>query len=181
MKTTPEDTRIPFRQILSIVKPDVDLRQLFFVLWRRKWWLAIPVLVMVSASVIYALKNIRPTYEASAMIKVAPSRFLNSSIRQITPGASIENANAENDALMRKLRSSEFLLKLAERLDLANQDERFKAAAKSLQARAPWISHEDALEAVILKTLREKIQVGKLATEQGLFRIFAQDGSPRMA
>lgn len=179
MKSSAENSKIPFREVLSIVKPDVDLKQFLFVLWRRKWWLVIPVIVMVSASVLYALKNIRPIYEASAMLKVAPGRLLNSSMREITPGASINTA--ENDALVRKLRSSEFLLKLAERLDLATRDEQLTAAAKSLQARAPWTSYEDALKSLILKTLLEKVQVGKLAGEQGLFRIFARDTSPKLA
>ncbi|MCL4708134.1 hypothetical protein KJ068_23495 [bacterium] len=181
MQNVSENLKIPFRTVLSIVKPDIDLKQFLFVLWRRKWWLAIPIALVVSASVIYALKNIRPIYEASAMIKVAPSRFLNSSMRQITPGASVDNVIAENDALVRKLRSSEFLLKLSQRLDLANRDNKYTAAARSLRAQAPWTSYEDALEAVILKALREKIQIVKLASEQGLFRIFARDTSPQLA
>ena len=179
MHSSSGNQNIPLRQVLDIVKQDIDLKHFLFVLWRRKWWFFIPVVLITVAGVVYAIHYIRPVYEASAMIRVAQKGLLNTSMRQVMPGTSVDDA--EQNALARKLRSSEYLLKLARRLDLVNRDEKISKSAGALQARAPWTTYDQALEALILKTLQQKIIIGKLASEQGLYRVFAKDDSPKLA
>jgi uncharacterized protein involved in exopolysaccharide biosynthesis len=178
MQNQNENGRATATQLLSLLNPaqQIDLRQYWFILWRRKWWVVLPSFLITCGSIVYALMYIRPIFEASATVQVAPGRLLNRSVQQVTPGAS---GGVDYTELRRRILSTNYLLQLARRLD-SIKDEGAVKAAQSLQLRAPSVSSDELLERIVVENLRKKISVGLIPGTQ-LFQISARDQSPQMA
>jgi uncharacterized protein involved in exopolysaccharide biosynthesis len=164
-------------QLLSLLsqKREFDWRQYWAVLWRRKWWVLIPIVLLTGASIAVALLFIRPIYEASATIQVLPSR-LQRSMREVTPGVS--NA-VDYRELQKKILNTPNLLQLIQRLEL-RKDALANETAKTLHAQAKWLPYDEVLERVLLEMLRENLAVQMNPGAQ-LFQITARNESPRMA
>ncbi|MGH7495687.1 MAG: GumC family protein [bacterium] len=153
----------------------IDLRQYWATLCRRKWWIIVPCFLITGASVAYALLFIRPVYESSATIQILPSR-LQRSVREVTPGVS--NA-VDFRELQKTILSTNNLKQLILRLELT-KNEQARQAAQSLQAKTPWVSYDELLQRTLLKFLRENIAVTMNAGAQ-LFQITARHESPQIA
>ncbi len=164
-------------QLLALLnqKRDFDWRQYWAILWRRKWWVIIPVLLFTGASIAVAILYIRPIFEATATIQVLPSR-LQRSMREVTPGVS--NA-VDYRELQKKILNTPNLLQLIQRLELT-KDQLANAEAKALHAKAKWLPYEQVLERVLLDMLRDNIAVQMNPGAQ-LFQITARNEAPRMA
>ncbi len=164
-------------QLLALLnqKREFDWRQYWAILWRRKWWVLAPIVLLAGASIAVALIYIRPIYEASATIQVLPSR-LQRSMREVTPGVS--NA-VDYRELQKKILNTPNLLQLIQRLELS-KDELANETAKTLHAKAQWLPYNEVLERVLLEMLRENLTVQMNPGAQ-LFQITAHNESPRMA
>lgn len=164
-------------QLLSLLnqKREFDWRQYWAILWRRKWWVLIPIVLLTSASVVAAMLYIKPLYEASATIQVLPSR-LQRSMREVTPGVS--NA-VDYRELQKKILNTPNLLQLIQRLELS-KDPVATETAKTLHAKAKWLPYDEVLERVLLEMLRENLAVQMNPGAQ-LFQITARNESPRLA
>ncbi len=164
-------------QLLALLNPkrEFDWRQYWAILVRRKWWVLIPIVLLTGASVAAALLYIRPLYEASATIQVLPSR-LQRSMREVTPGVS--NA-VDYRELQKKILNPPNLLQLIQRLELS-KDPVANETAKTLHAKAKWLTYDEVLERVLLETLRENLAVQMNPGAQ-LFQITARNESPRLA
>lgn len=164
-------------QLLALLnqKREVDWRQYWAVLLRRKWWVVIPVVLLTGASIAAAMFYIRPVYEASATIQVLPSR-LQRSMREVTPGVS--NA-VDYRELQKKILNTPNLQQLIQRLEL-HKDEIANETARTLHAKAKWLPYDEVLERVLLEMLRENLTVQMNQGAQ-LFQITARNESPRLA
>lgn len=178
MNSQRENGQAGAEQLLSLLnaKPQIDLRHYWFIILRRKWWGIAIIFLITLGSVIYALLFVRPYYEASSTIQVLPSRLLNSSVRQVTSGVSDAVDYRE---LQRKILSTDYLLQVVQRLDLA-KDERAVAAAKGLQAKNPVVSFDELIQRVIVDNLRKNINV-ILISGSMLFQITVKSEMPEPA
>jgi uncharacterized protein involved in exopolysaccharide biosynthesis len=178
MNSQRENGQASAEQLLSLLsaKPQIDLRHYWFIILRRKWWGLAIIFLVTSGSVIYALLLVRPYYEASSTIQVLPSRLLNRSVREITPGVSDAVDYRE---LQRKILSTDYLLQVVQRLDLV-KDQGAIAAAKGLQARNPSVSFDELLQRVLVSNLRTKISASMMPGSM-LFQITVRHESPELA
>ncbi len=178
MNSPKENGHAGVEQLFSLLtkKPQIDLRQYWFIFLRRKWWgISISFLVTLG-SAIYAWQFIRPMYEASSTIQVLPSRLLNRSVREVTPGVS---DNVDYRELQRKILSTEYLLQLVQRLDLAKNEETL-ARAKELQARNNSVPFDELVRRLIVEQLRQSIAVTVVSGSK-LFQVSVQNESPQAA
>ncbi len=157
-------------------RDQIDLRQYWFILWRRKWWVIVPGFIITCCSIAYALFFVRSIYEASTTLQVGSSRLLNRSVREVIPGAS-GGVNAYE--LTRKILGSNYLSQLIQRLELT-KDEKAMREARSLHSRNPSLSIDELLERVLLEALRKNISVTMVQGGE-LFHIAARHESPQMA
>lgn len=164
-------------QLLALFnqKSEVDWRQYWAVLWRRKWWVLAPVILITSASIAVAIFFIRPVFEVSATIQVLPSR-LQRSVREVTPGVS--NA-VDYRELQKKILNTPNLLELIQRLELT-KDAAATEEAQAKHAKAKWLPYDQVLQKVLLEMLRDNLAVQVNPGTQ-LFQITARNESPRMA
>ncbi|MGH7598606.1 MAG: GumC family protein [bacterium] len=178
MNAQRENGQAGAEQLLSLLnaKPQIDLRHYWFIVLRRKWWGIAIIFLITLGSVIYALLFVRPYYEAASTIQVLPSRLLNSSMRQVTSGVSDAVDYRE---LQRKILSTDYLLQVVQRLDLA-KDERAVAAAKALQAKNPAVPFDELIQRVIVDNLRKNINV-TLISGSMLFQITVKSETPEPA
>lgn len=165
-------------QLLNLLTApqQIDLRHYWYVLRRRKWWAIIIILLGTAASVLYAIFFIRPLYEAASTIQVLPSRLLNRSLREVTPGAS---ANVDYRELQKKVLSTDYLLQVVQRLELT-RDERAINEAKTLCVKNPALSFDDVLQRVIVQKLRESINLTMLPSSL-LFQVATRNEHPETA
>lgn len=163
-------------ELLSVLtqRPQIDLRQIFFVLLRRKWWVILPCTLTTLGSVIYALLYVRPIYEASSSIRIAPSRLYRS-VSDVTPGTS-QNVNYR--ALRSRVLSVEYLALLGRRLEL-NKNPEIENQARSLQERVPGIAYDEIVDRVLAKFLKKNLSISTSGEE--MFHITARHPSPEMA
>ncbi len=177
MKAPEQNGQPDAEQLLALFnqKREFDWRQYWTILWRRKWWVLVPALLLTSASAGVAFMYIRPIYEASATIQVLPSR-LQRSMREVTPGVS--NA-VDYRELQKKILNTPNLLQLIQRLELG-KDELANEEAKALHAKAKWLPYDQVLERVLLNMLRDNLAVQMNPGAQ-LFQITARNEAPRMA
>lgn len=178
MNHTPENGRANAAQLLSLLtaQPQFDWRQYWFLLWRRKWWIILPTMLISCAGVVYALLMIRPIYEASAIVEVAPSRLNNRSVQSVTTGAS---AVVDYNELRRRILSTTALTELVERLDLA-KDEKAIREARGLQPNVPALPFAELVNRVVIDHLRQRLAVTAIPSSQ-LFQISARHESPQTA
>ncbi len=165
-------------QLLSLLtsRPQIDLRHYWFVILRRKWWGVVIVFLATAGCAIYAWLYIRPVYESSSTIQVLPSRLLNRSVREVTPGVSDAVDYRE---LQRKILSTDYLLQLVSRLDLT-KDERAIKTAQALHAANPSLPFDELVQRVIVTDLRKCINVTMIAGNM-LFQITARTETPESA
>jgi uncharacterized protein involved in exopolysaccharide biosynthesis len=178
MNSQRENGQAGAEQLLSFLnsKPQIDLRHYWFIILRRKWWGMAIIFLVTLGSVIYALLFVRPYYEASSTIQVLPSRLLNRSVREITPGVSDAVDYRE---LQRKILSTDYLLQVVQRLDLV-KDQRAIAVAKGMRARNPSVPFDELLQRVLVSNLRTKIRASMIPGSM-LFQITARNESPEPA
>lgn len=178
MNSQRENGQAGAEQLLSLLnaKPQIDLRHYWFIVLRRKWWGISIIFLVTLGSVIYALLFVRPYYEASSTVQVLPSRLLNRSVREITPGVS---ENVDYRELERKILSTEYLLQLVQRLDLV-KDQRSIAEAKALQAKNPAVPFDELLQRVIVVKLHQSLSITMISGSR-LFQITARSDAPESA
>ncbi|MFQ5628024.1 MAG: GumC family protein [bacterium] len=163
-------------QLLSLLgqKPQIDIKQLWFVLMQRKWWVIVTSFLVTAGSIIYALLYIRPIFEASSTIRIAPSRLYRS-VSGVTPGTS-QNVNYR--ALQGRVLSVEFLALLGRRLEL-DKNEEIKDVVKAAKERAPGIPSDQLMDRMLAKFLKGNLSISTAGAE--LFNITARHSQPEMA
>lgn len=154
----------------------IDLRDLWQRLWRRKWLIFSISFVFLIGSAIYAVMFIRPVYQVSATITIQSTSVLNTSLRGM--GSQI-NTSLDRARILRKAFSPDYLNQMAELLDLRN-NAKIIATAKSFQNSARWITFDDAMERSTLAFLRNKLEIA--VTHNGdQFHVAVRDTSPLIA
>ncbi len=144
-------------QLLSLLtsRPQIDLRHYWFVILRRKWWGVVIVFLATAGCAIYAWLYIRPVYESSSTIQVLPSRLLNRSVREVTPGVSDAVDYRE---LQRKILSTDYLLQLAQRPPSQRQI--------GIHTRGNLINHPRLEQKLMAGQLRLRRHLPQSLTEQ---------------
>jgi uncharacterized protein involved in exopolysaccharide biosynthesis len=155
-----------------------DWRQYWFLFWRRKWWPIASTFLFTCGGVVYALFFIRPVYEATTTIQVAPSRLLNRSVQTVTTGGSF---TVDHNQLRRNILSTKYLTELIHRLKLTDDKKALQTAHRlQRQAQGSSVSFQELLERVIVENLRKNIKLVSTNNSE-FFQLSAQHESPVVA
>lgn len=159
------NTRSPmiYQPQQEVVQSDeIDIAELFGVIWRGKWWILLCTILATSAGVYYAqrIADERFVSNVDMAIETAPQNVVD--IESVLSGAS-NDAKGINTEL-KVLKSRRLLERLATEMDLVS-DPRFNTSLQP-DTRPELIKTADAMIGSILATLRSYAGGGETEAEE---------------
>jgi capsular exopolysaccharide synthesis family protein len=152
----------------------VDLRAYLRAVWRRKWFLVIPVVVAGVVGGVTA-QMLPPIYEARSTVVVRVSDRLSEPLARLVGSSPMEGHLTR---LQEKVKSTSFLVELVRTLDVAD-DHAIQRWARSQNRKDPSFSVEELAESRAVSYLRPRIAV--VRTSSTGFQIVARDYEPERA
>lgn len=156
------------------VAKQVDLRAYLKAVWRRKWFLVIPVVVAGVVGGVTA-QMLPPIYEARSTVVVRVSDRLSEPLARLVGRSPMEGHLTR---LQEKVKSTSFLVELVRTLDIAD-DDAIQRWARNQNRKDPSVSVEELAESRAVSYLRPRIAV--VRTSSTGFQIVARDYEPERA
>ena len=156
------------------VAKQVDLRAYLKAVWRRKWFLIIPVVVAGVVGAVTA-QMLPPIYEARSTVVVRVSDRLSEPLARLVGRAPVEGHLTR---LQEKVKSTSFLVELVRTLDIAD-DDAIQRWARNQSRKNPSVSVEELAESRAVSYLQPRIAV--VRTSSAGFQIVARDYEPERA
>lgn len=154
----------------------LDIREIFAILYRRKWWLIIPTIIVTCIA--YAGSYfLTPQYESETIIWIDKpdnvSRELSNLIGERR--MSREELYSQQLALQTELTSQNYLSQLIREMNLGEDLEHIRQATKAREDH-PDLSLDQVKEILLVDALRERISVTFLGSDQ--FKIKVVSSNP---
>jgi tyrosine-protein kinase Etk/Wzc len=147
----------------------LDLKEIMAVLWRRKWLLILPMIVVTGLAFggTYLLK---PKYRSSTIVWIdrpatVSRELINLIGRERGTRISASQQRRELQALQNEITSQTYLYQLIRDLNLDKDPALTRAAAK-MRAENPELSLEQLKYQLLLEKLRKQISVAFVGTDQ---------------
>ncbi|MCK4916497.1 MAG: hypothetical protein KAS89_10000, partial [Candidatus Eisenbacteria sp.] len=156
------------------VPKQVDLRAYLKAVWRRKWFLIIPVVVAGVVGAVTA-QMLPPIYEAKSTVVVRVSDRLSEPLARLVGRSPMEGRLTR---LQEKVKSTSFLVELVRTLDIAD-DDAIQRWARDQNRKDPSVSVEELAESRAVSYLKPRIAV--VRTSSTGFQIVARDYEPERA
>ncbi len=156
------------------VAKQVDLRTYVKAVWRRKWFLVIPVVVAGVVGGVTA-QMLPPIYEARSTVVVRVSDRLSEPLARLVGRSPVEGHLTR---LQEKVKSTSFLVELVRTLDVAD-DDAIQRWARNQNRKDPSVSVEELAESRAVSYLKPRIAV--VRTSSTGFQIVARDYEPERA
>ncbi len=156
------------------VAKQVDLRAYLKAVWRRKWFLIIPVVVAGAVGAVSA-QMLPPIYEARSTVVVRVSDRLSEPLARLVGRSPMEGHLTR---LQEKVKSTSFLVELVRTLDIAD-DDAIQRWARNQHRKDPDVSVEELAESRAVSYLKPRIAV--VRTSSTGFQIVARDYEPERA
>jgi len=153
------------------VAKQVDLRTYLKAVWRRKWFLVIPVVVAGVVGGVTA-QMLPPIYEARSTVVVRVADRLSEPLARLVGRSPMEGHLTR---LQEKVKSTSFLVELVRTLDVAD-DDAIQRWARNQNRKDPSVSVEELAESRAVSYLKPRIAV--VRTSSTGFQIVARDYEP---
>ena len=156
----------------------VDLKGYWKVIWRKKYYLIIPVLLSLVISVT-GTRYLTPVYQSSTILSMEREGMFSGSVdRYVADGEDRQRSRTRQFATIinAKLRSNSFLGLVVEDLGLMNDDNSRKLIRDYDQEEASGISPRKILKRYLIGVLRNKITISSPAP--GLYEVSVFDTDP---
>lgn len=158
----------------------IDLYTYWKVFWRKKLYLAVPLVLSVAISVV-GVRYLTPIYESSALVSVEEQNILSGTMRRYI--APIEEEQRTRSRQFRamieaRLKSREFLEMVVSDLGL-HRSYRLREGLEANASRQEGLSQEELTMRHLTGLLEEKIYVE--TTIPGFYRISVLDSDPGTA
>lgn len=162
----------------------IDLREFWQVISRRKWLLFIPLLLITGIS--YAGSHLMsPMYESSAVILTSQSSLISGELANMIPGNFGDNyrkserqINREMDETRGMITSGVNLTRMIGRLGL-DDDPAVLQNAVELKSNVPDVPASEMVYRALIEDLRKRIEVSFIS--ENMIRITAEHQDPIMA
>lgn len=145
-----------------------DIRQVLKSVYRRKWLLIVPWIIISGLSVAGSYL-ISPQYKASTIISVDSQIILSSSMRQLLGNVGGTNWRQDRSRLLRsyynEITSATFLGRLDERLNLSSSAA-MKEAIDRTQAEMPNTPRDQIVIYVLQSSFKDRIEVEFVGEDQ---------------
>jgi succinoglycan biosynthesis transport protein ExoP len=143
-------------------KGQFDLGEVLSIIWRRKWFIVIPT-ILVTAVAIAGSYFITPVYESYVIIWMGSSIRLSDSIERLvgddlSPIGRSRNRNEELQSLKNEIASTPYIRQLVDLLRL-DQDPELNKRAEKMREQWPHLSVDEIKFNLLLEDLREKIDI----------------------
>ena len=163
-------------------KKGFDIGDLISVVWRRKWIIIIP-LILVTAATFAGSYLITPEYESSVIVWIGNPVKLSTDLQRLLGNGrqnyrSSQDRQLELKSLQNEITSSPYLSQLVSILKLDN-DPKLEEQAVKVRSTRPDLSLEQIKFDFLIKKLREKIVVSYAGKDQ--IQIVVQSTEPYMA
>ncbi len=152
----------------------IDLRALIKAVWRRKWFLIVPVLAGGITGFVVA-KSLAPIYESRSTIIVRSSGRLSEPLAQMIGRSPLEE---QLGWLQEKVKSRSFLVELVRTLGLADEAT-MVAWAQEAHASDPSFTAAEHAENRAVEGLQRRVSVAR--TSADAFQVIARDHDPGRA
>jgi len=159
-----------------------DIKDILAVLRRRKWLIIIPLLLVtvIAYAGSYLLEK---RYESSTMVVIGRTRYLSKQLEALVPGqeqnrySSLQQKNFLI-AIHNEIISSSYLSRLIDELNLA-EDQKTINKARKLHVKRPDIPVEDLVYHILINELRKNIRVD--FNGENIIEITAESSDPARA
>lgn len=163
-------------------KPQFDVTEILAVVWRRKWLIIVP-LILVTAVALAGTYIMTPEYRASTIISVGNPVKLSVELRrmlgEVGQGYRTErDRQLELNSLQNEITSSPFIKLLVEELKLDQNPEVHREALKR-QASSRGLTLDQIKFDILLDRLRDKIKISYVGNDQ--IRITIESTEPVLA
>jgi succinoglycan biosynthesis transport protein ExoP len=148
----------------------IDVREIFALLWRRKWFLVVPV-PLVAALAFAASYLLTPQYESMSIIAIDPQIQLIGDIQRLLTEPSAASVMQSRDrtnqlrSIYNELTSSHYAELLTERMNIVLRPGLEEEARKYVELQ-PNLTLENARLMVIQELLRESVAVEWASLDQ---------------
>lgn len=162
------------------VKP-IDIREIFTILRKRKWMIIIPVII-ITAMAYVATYFIPPKYESSTIVFIDRPANVSSELERILGGTNRRETREEQYskqlAIQTELTSHNYMVRLIQDLHLDDDPEIAREAAKKREAN-PEVSLEQIKFNLLVGKLKDDISVKFQGQDQIIIRV--ESKSPILA
>ena len=160
--------------MLEETNKNIDIREYWQLIWRRKFIFVIPFIVALSIGI--ALSYItKPVYQSSTVVRVSQGRLLSGAMQRLVPGVT---AQERLNNLRRLITSHGYLKRLIETLNLLNDPEILIEAEKN-QDQYPDLTINEIAEILWIDRLKRFLAIRELGTD--FIQIIALGNTPDMA
>ncbi len=163
-------------------KPQFDITEFLAVVWRRKWLIIVP-LILITAVALAGTYLMIPEYRAFTIISVGNPVKLSVELRRLL-GEAGQGYRTERDrqlelnSLQNEITSSPFIKLLVEELKL-DQDPDLHQEAQKKQASSRNLTLDQIKFDILLNRLRDKININYVGNDQ--IRITIESTTPELA
>lgn len=164
----------------SIISKGIDIRDIFVILKKRKWYIIIPAII-VTAVAFGSSFFLTPKYQSSTIIFIDKPSNVSSELRHLfgtNLGETREQLKSRQMELQAEITSQNYLFKLIRDLNLADDPDLAREAAKKRES-APEYSLEQIKYSLLIEDLKERIIVQFRSAD--LFIVLVEADEPELA
>lgn len=144
----------------STNKPNIDIREYWQIVWRRKFFVIIPFILSLIVGLIIGLIT-KPVYQSSTVVQIGQGQLLSNAMRGLIPGVT-EKERLDN--LKRLITSYDYLKRLIQTLNLYTQPEALEEYEKR-KDHYPTFSKDEVIELIWIDRLRRFLEIRQLGPD----------------
>ncbi len=161
--------------------PSFDIRTIFQIVQRRKWFLIVPI-VLATIVCVVIIKITVPVYHSTATIKMDRFLTLTGRMNQLVPGVTAQNRVRMRDnkeAIFKQLSNQQTIGKIIDRVGMKPKQGQIEKANEIVKSN-PALSKEEALRSIMISQLTQKLTL-EFAQRSEYFILGSKSSQPKNA
>jgi len=155
-------------------KSNIDFREYWQIVKRRKYFVIIPFVLSLIVGVILGITT-KPVYQSSTIVQIGQGQLLSNAMRGLIPGVTAQERLVN---LRQLITSYDYLKRLVQTLNLNNQPEVLEDYEKR-KNQYPNFSKDEVIELIWIDRLRNFLEINQVGPDMIQVSAFAY--SPDMA